>query len=107
MDLNEVMAEFARLRQEHTHDRDRSNNYACFNIEACTGCNFVFNSRSCISCHDLDGCIECVQCVECKHCAFCVGLKGAEYHILNKPVPYDEYHARLKELGIDPEVMNL
>ncbi len=104
MDREQVLAEYARLKQEHTHDRDGSNNYGCFNVEACNNCNFVYNSRACISCHNCDSLIECVQCVDCKHCAFSVGLKGVEYHILNQPVPYDEYNRRLQMMGIEPEV---
>ena len=73
--------DWARLRTEHTHDRDGFNNYGCFNVEACRNCNFVYNARGCLSCHNCDSIIECVQCVDCRDCAYSVGLNGARFHI--------------------------
>lgn len=104
MDEATLMREFTKIRTEHTHDRDSANNYGCFNVEACRNCNFTYNSRACISCHNSDSVIECVQCVDCTHCAFCVGLNGAKYHILNKEYTPEAYYKELEGLGIDPEV---
>ena len=97
----ESLQEWSRLKAEHTSERDGSNNYGCFNIEACRGCNFVQNSRGCISCHGCNRLIECVQCVGCSDCAFSVGLKNARFHILNKEYVEVEYYQRLTELGVD------
>ena len=69
------------------------NNYGCFNIEACQNCNYVYNSRSAINCHNSDTLVECVQCIDCRDCAFCVGLNGARFHILNREYSEQEYFA--------------
>lgn len=53
--------EWSRLKVEHTHDRDNMNNYGCFNVEASRNCNFTYNARACIGCHNCDSLIECVQ----------------------------------------------
>jgi hypothetical protein len=100
----QVWDQFTHLKMDHMRDRDGANNYSCFNIEGCRDCNYVFGSRNCFSCHNCDSCMECISCVDCKNCTLCVGLKEAQYQILN--IQYDEasYYARLKELGIDPEV---
>ncbi len=95
------LAEWNRLKNEHTHDRDSANNYGCFNVEACRNCNYIYNARGCIGCHNCDSVIECVQCVDCRDCAYCVGLNGARFHILNKEYSEEEYYAKLKALGID------
>lgn len=101
MNRQELDREWARLRNEHTQDRDGANNYGCFNVEACRNCNYVYNSRNCINCHNSDAIIECVQCIDCRDCAFCVGLNGARFHILNKEYSEEEYYNTLRELGID------
>ncbi|MFA5844326.1 MAG: hypothetical protein WC971_05780 [Coriobacteriia bacterium] len=93
-----------KLRMEHTHDRDGLNNYGCYNVEACRGCNFVYNSRACLHCHNCDSCIECIQCVDCKDCTHCAGLNGARYNILNREYTKEEYYKHLENLGIDPNV---
>lgn len=98
---DELLREWARLRNEHTHDRDAANNYGCFNVEACRNCNYVYNSRNCINCHNCDSVIECVQCIDCRDCAFCVGLNGARFHILNKEYSEEGYYELLTQLGID------
>lgn len=102
--LDEIQRRFAELRQEHTHDRDKDNNYGCFNTEACRSCNYVYNSRNCLGCHNSDGLVECVQCVDCRDCAFCVGLNGARYHFLNKEYSELEYYNKLRFYGIEWEV---
>lgn len=93
--------EWAKLKVEHTHDRDAMNNYGCFNVEATRNCNYTYNARACIGCHNCDSLIECVQCVDCRDCAFCVGLNGARFHILNKEYNEEEYYNRLRSLQID------
>lgn len=103
-DLREVMRTFATLKQEHTHDRDQSNNYGCFNVEGCRNCNYVYNSRDCIACHNSDSCFDCVQCVDCRDCAFCVGLNGARFHFLNTEYTEFEYYNKLRFYGVDWEV---
>ena len=95
------LAEWHRLKNEHTHDRDGANNYGCFNVEACRNCNYIYTARACISCHNCDSVIECVQCVDCRDCAYCVGLNGARFHILNKEHTEEEYYAKLRAFGID------
>ncbi len=102
--LEEVMKSFAALRAEHTHDRDAASNYGCYNVEDCRNCNFVYNSRGCMSCHNGDGLIECVQCVDCRDCAFCVGLQGARFHFLNKECSELEYYNKMRLYGIEWEV---
>ncbi|MDI6713296.1 MAG: hypothetical protein QMD96_08670 [Anaerosomatales bacterium] len=97
----QFLAEWQRLKVEHTHDRDAHNNYGCFNVEACRNCNYVYNSRGAISCHNCDSVIECVQCVDCRDCAYCVGLNGARFHILNREYSEQDYYEKLRELGID------
>jgi hypothetical protein len=104
MDQAEFEREWARLRSEHTHDRDAHNNYGCFNVEACRNCNYVYNSRNSINCHNSDAIIECVQCTDCRDCAFCVGLNGARFHILNKEYSENEYYNILRLFGINWEV---
>lgn len=101
MDTSQFMAEWARLKAEHSHDRDNLNNYGCFNVEACRNCNYVYNSRGAINCANCDSVIECVQCVDCRDCAFCIGLNGARFHILNREVGEGEYYATLRALGVD------
>lgn len=98
---SEFQREWTKIRTEHTHDRDGANNYGCFNVEACRNCNYVYNSRACIGCHNCDSIIECVQCVDCRDCAFCVGLNGARFHILNKEFSEQDYYAKLTEMGVD------
>ncbi len=104
MDKAELDREWMRLRNDHTLDRDRSNNYGCFNIEACQNCNYVYNSRSAINCHNSDTLVECVQCVDCRDCAYCVGLNGARFHILNREYSEQDYFAMLEALGINASV---
>ena len=101
MNMADIIREFARLRQEHTHDRDTANNYGCFNVETCRNCNYVYNSRACINCHNCDSLIECVQCVDCRDCAFCIGLNGAQFHILNKEYSELEYYNILRLVRVD------
>jgi len=101
MDMQELEREFTHIKAEHMHDRDMGNNYGCFNIEACRNCNYVYNSRACIGCHNSDSCIECIQCVDCRDCAFCAGLNGARFHILNREYTEEEYYKILTDLGID------
>lgn len=101
MDMAEFQREWARIKNEHTLDRDAANNYGCFNVEACRNCNYVYNSRNCINCHNSDSIIECVQCIDCRDCAFCVGLNGARFHILNKEYTEEAYYETLRSLGID------
>lgn len=93
--------EWSRLKVEHTHDRDAMNNYGCFNVETTRNCNYTYNSRACIGCHNCDSLIECVQCVDCRDCAFCVGLNGARFNILNKEYNEEEYYNRLRSLQVD------
>ncbi|GAB4273872.1 MAG: hypothetical protein Kow0056_01440 [Coriobacteriia bacterium] len=104
MTYDEIIDEFTRLKQEHTHFRDNHNNYGCYNVETCRNCNFVYNSRGCINCSGGDGLVECVQCVDCRDCAFCVGLQGARFHILNKEYSEEEYYRILEEAGVDHKV---
>ena len=103
-DLKEVMRSFAKLRNEHTHDRDKHNNYGCFNVVNCKNCNYVYNARDCIGCHNCDGMIDCVQCVDCSNCAYCVGLQGAKFHFLNVEYTELEYYNKLRLYGVDWEV---
>lgn len=105
--MDEVLRAFTDLKQAHTHDRDTANNYGCFNIEACRNCNWVYNSRNCIGCHNADSLIDCVQCVDCRDCAFCVGLNGARFHFLNKEYSELQYYNILRLHGIEWEVDNL
>lgn len=100
----QYLDEFTELKSEHMHDRDGQNNYGCFNIEACRNCNFVYNSRAALSCHNCDTVIECVQCVDCRHCVMCVGLNGAKYNVLNKEYTEAEYYALLGKMGVDENV---
>ena len=102
--MDEMLRRFAALQQEHTHYRDRANNYGCFNVESCRNCNFVYNSRNAIGCHASDGLIDCLQCVDCRSCAFCVGLTGSAYAILNEEYTEEQYYALLTELGVDWQV---
>jgi len=104
VDHAELQREWARIKSEHTYDRDGMNNYGCFNVEACRNCNYVYNSRACINCHNSDSIIECVQCIDCRDCAYCVGLNGARFHILNKEYTEEEYYNTLRSLGITWEV---
>lgn len=101
---DDFLKEFARIKAEHTHDRDGANNYGCFNVEACRSCNYVYNSRNCISCHNSDSLIDCVQCIDCRDCLYCVGLNGARFHILNREYTEEEYYQTLKRLEIDSTV---
>lgn len=101
MTKDELARRFAELREEHTHYRDRDNNYGCFNVISCRSCNYVYNSRAAISCHASDSLIECVQCVDCRNCAFCVGLTGSVFAILNVEYTEEEYYRTLRELEVD------
>ncbi len=101
MTKDELLRKFEELRNEHTHYRDASNNYGCFNIERCRNCNFIYNSRGALSCHGGDSLIECIQCVDCRSCAYCVGMTGSVYAILNVEYPEAEYYRILTELGVD------
>jgi len=101
MTKDELLRRFEALRTEHTQYRDRDNNYGCFNVDHCRSCNYVYNSRSAISCHASDALIDCVQCVDCRNCAYCVGLTGSVFAILNIEYTEEEYYRTLKELGID------
>ena len=92
---------WARLKAQHTHDRDGFNNFECFNVEECRNCSFVRNSRGCVGCHNCDSLLECVSCVDCRDCAYSVGLNGARFRILNKEYGEQAYYQRLTELGID------
>lgn len=104
MTNEELLREWTRLKAEHMHDRDAQNNYSCFNVEGCRNCNYVYNSRNSITCHNSDSLIDCVQCVDCRDCAFCVGLNGARFHILNREHTEEEYYEILRSLGIEWEV---
>lgn len=104
VDQSELQREWARIKSEHTYDRDGMNNYGCFNVEACRNCNYVYNSRACINCHNSDSIIECVQCIDCRDCAFCVGLNGARFHILNKEYSEEDYYNTLRSLGVEWDV---
>jgi len=95
-----VWDEFTKLKMDHMRDRDGSNNYSCFEVEGCRDCNFVYNSHNCFSCHNCDSVVECVSCIDCHNCALCVGLKGAEFQILNIQYGEAEYKDRLTKLGI-------
>ena len=97
----QFLNQWARLKAEHTHDRDGFNNFGCFNVEACRNCNFVYNSRACLSCHNCDSLIECVSCVDCRDSAYSISLNGARFHILNQEHDEQGYYQRLTELGID------
>lgn len=101
---DELDREWSKLRNEHTHDRDPANNYGCFNVETSRNCNYVYNSKGCINCHNSDSLVECVQCIDCRDCAYCVGLNGARFHILNREYNEEEYYNQLRLLRIEWEV---
>ena len=95
---------WARLKAQHTHERDGLNNFECFNVEGCRNCSFVRNSRGCTNCHNCDSLIECLSCVDCRDCAYSVGLNGARFHILNVEYDEQEYYQRLTDLEVDWKV---
>jgi hypothetical protein len=104
---DELDREWNKLRTEHTHDRDGANNYGCYNVETSRNCNYVYNSKGCINCHNSDSLVECVQCIDCRDCAYCVGLNGARFHILNREYCEDEYYNQLRLLKVTWEVITI
>ncbi len=69
---------------ENENCYETASNYRIFNSL------FVFNSV------ELNNCIYCETCWDCKNCFGCVGLKNAQYCILNKQYSKKEY-IQLKE----------
>lgn len=81
--------------------------------KSCVDCHFVFKSELCYECIDLVNCFHlsysrfcqnCSQstyikdCLSCHNCIGCVGLKNAEYYILNKKYSKEEYLQKKAEL---------
>jgi hypothetical protein len=40
----------------------------------------------------------CYLCINCQDCFGCIGLRGKQYHILNKPYSEEEYSYKVKEI---------
>lgn len=60
--------------------------YECVFCSNLYNCNYLSGSFTCSDCefgYDL---------VNCKNCFLCTGLRNAEYHINNKPVPKEEFN---------------
>jgi hypothetical protein len=60
----------------------------CYNVKYCTLC---FDSNDCVLGFDLRG---------CSNCTMCVGLRSAQYCILNQRYSKEEYEQKIKELNL-------
>jgi hypothetical protein len=72
--------------------------YECVDSQGCYGCSFVFNSNNCIDSAFLN------NCTGVRNCIMCSNLSHKEYHILNQPVPKEEFE-RVKASLSDREVL--
>lgn len=67
----------------------------CYECTFCSNlynCNFLFN---CFTCSDSEYGFDLVN---CRNCFLCAGLRNAEYHIQNKPVPKEKYFDEVRKL---------
>ncbi|KKQ71810.1 MAG: hypothetical protein UT33_C0012G0018 [Candidatus Peregrinibacteria bacterium GW2011_GWC2_39_14] len=68
--------------------------YECIDSEKLYNCDWLQDSENCRDCkygYDLKNCHDCV---------FCVGIRGASYHIFNKPYSKEEYLVRIKNMDL-------
>lgn len=73
----------------------------CTQCTHCVGCRAVHASsycRDCERCTDSQYLVACTGCVGCTYCYGCVGLKNAEFHILNVAYDRKTYFAIVAEL---------
>lgn len=65
--------------------------YNCIDTEDSYNCDYL---QDCENCRD---CAYCFDCFGCSDCFGCVGLRKANHHIFNKPIPKENYKAELKK----------
>ncbi|OGN28071.1 MAG: hypothetical protein A3A33_03995 [Candidatus Yanofskybacteria bacterium RIFCSPLOWO2_01_FULL_49_25] len=70
----------------------------CYESLDCTKCYQVLFSQDCSDSQNL---MFCKNCANCSDCIGSVNLRNKKYHIFNKPYTKEEYHAKIKELGLD------
>lgn len=80
----------------HFVNRSRSS-MDCLSVANCERCYWGTGSQDCYDCAyftDSRSCTDCLlidDCQSCHNCIGCVGLKNAEYHVLNQPVGRQQY----------------
>jgi hypothetical protein len=67
--------------------------YELSNSSDCYGCFFTSNSGNCRDSWFLENCNNCTDCIGC------VNLRGAQYHIFNKPYSKEDYAKKLEALS--------
>jgi len=87
----------------------------------CADCLNLTDCELCFECIDCQNCYNCKYAVYCKNVAdssyvfncfqsknllFCVGIKNAEYQILNRQYPPEEFLQKKQEIFSDAEVLN-
>lgn len=88
---------------ECTYCEDSVECTGCTQCRRCLGCegsSYCEDSRDCTGSRYLTLCVECADCV---HCLGCVGLRDAEFHVLNRKVPRREYFELLKRVQAELE----
>ncbi len=90
--------------------------YVGNNITNCTDCLSMWDSELCYECIDCNSCYKCrfsqeshdcrdsfflYACRNCSDCVGCVNLVNQSYCVFNQKYTREEYHKKLKELGLN------
>ncbi len=90
-----------RLRYS-TGCRDSYDLTHCTRCTSCYASNFATDCHQCVSCSHV---VLCTSCADCDYCFGCVGLKGKDFHILNKKHSRSDFFRITKALS--EEVLRL
>ena len=79
-----------------------TNSELCYEGTDCRNCYNTSYAQNCKNCTDCDFLFSCQG---LNKCILCINLKNKEYHILNKPVPKEEFEKAKSELKNNPQAI--